>query len=197
MACSNGIISGLRFFAKQKVNTEDFSICEPLFNPCLMDVLTGRYNLLFDAMKETKVDSNQMQKVFELMLGRSLKGNTSTKNNKTIDNDSEESEKDFFARVSEKYSKMGNNMYRVLNMFTDYATHYNVNIHDEENEIPQQIVSRQQRAGEFLDDLFDYFDNSNHFIIDENPDGETFGRRSINPKSEVNINSILTALSKK
>jgi hypothetical protein len=197
MACSNGIISGLKFFANQKVKTKDFKICDAFYNPCLMDILTGRYNLLFNTMKDTKVNDDQLQQVFEMMLGRSLKGNTSNKNNKMLDDIREESERDFFDSVSEKYSNMGGNMYRVLNMFTDYATHYNVNVHDEENEIPQKIVSRQQRAGEFLDELFDYFDNSNHFIIDENTESETFGRRSVNPKSEVNINSILKALSKK
>jgi hypothetical protein len=45
---------------------------------------------------------------------------------------------------------MGNNLYRVLNMFTDYATHYfGSNHHDEENEIHQQVVSLQKKLVNF------------------------------------------------
>ena len=93
---------------------------------------------------------------------------------------------------------MGNNLYRVLNMFTDYATHYfGSNHHDEENEIHQQVVSLQKKAGEFLDYLFEYFEKNNHFLINEDISNEHFGQGSINPESEININNILIAFSKK
>jgi hypothetical protein len=197
MACSNGVISGLKFFANQKVKTEDFRICDPFYNPCLIEMLTGRYNLLFDAMKKIKVEKTDFLRVVEVMLGRRLKNNESNKRDNLINDEREKTEQMFFESISKNYEEMGNNLFRVLNMFTDFATHYNVNANDEENEIPQEIVRRQVRAGEFLDELFDYLDNNNFFVFDENSDNENFGSRSINKESEININSIIRSLSKK
>ncbi len=198
MACSNGIISGLKFFSNQEVKTKDFKICDPFFNPCLIDILIGRYNLLFNTMKTIKLTNDEMKPVFEMILGRQLKASDVLgEKNDLENNEHSQSESEFFDAVSKKYTNLGNNMYGVFNMFTDYATHYNVNERDEENEIPHQIISRQQRAGDFLDDLFGFLEQSGHFIFDENIESKQFGMIDINPDSNINITSILTALSKK
>jgi len=197
MACTNGIISGLKFFGNQKVKTEDFSICDPFFNPCIMDVLIGRYDLLFTALKKINVNEDQFQQLFEMMLGRKLNTNNTNPNSKMKSSENMENEITHFHMLSEKYSEMGNNMFRVLNMFTDYATHYyGSNYHDEENEIHQQVVSLQKKAGEFLDDLFEYFEKSEYFLINEDLSSETFGHRSINLEREADIENIINALSK-
>jgi hypothetical protein len=197
MACSNGILVGLNFFANQKVKTNEFKICDPFYNPCLIEVLVTRYELLFEAMKKLHVSDEQVKKLFELMLGRKLAPSRLYEAQTINANHEEQSELDYFQFLSKEYREMGNNMFRVLNMFTDFATHYGVKGVDENHEISREVVKRQQRAGEFLDLLFEYLDTSGYFIVDENEKSTNFGIRGINSDSKVDINSIINALEKK
>jgi hypothetical protein len=166
----------------------------------MLMMLISQYDLAFTFMKKAQIKKGDFKTLIEVFLGRKIKNPSKGKSNdiaEKMPTENEENETHFFDRSIERFSDLGDNLFGVFNVFTDYASHFTQLEHKEEEEdIHQVIIRRQERAGEFLDDLMEYLNENAFFTFNDNLEDDKFGSTSINPEKKFQLEHFLNYLKK-
>jgi hypothetical protein len=143
-ACSNGVVSGFKELSKMDIKPENLFDIPFWLNPCLITLLTKRFEFQIRVLKNTSLRGEQIQNWIEKNVS---KWNISRN------------------MIFNYISALGENAYSLLNILTDGASNFerderseminmdDINPNREENTSNSERAARQRRIGQFLEAL--------------------------------------------
>ena len=143
-ACSNGMVSGFKELSKMDIKPENLFDIPFWLNPCLITLLTKRFEFQIRVLKNTSLKGVQIQNWIEKNVS---KWNISRN------------------MIFRYIDELGENAYSLLNILTDGASNFerdferaemnmdDINPNREQNTSNSERASRQRRIGQFLEAL--------------------------------------------
>lgn len=144
-ACSNGFVNGFKELSKMDIKPENLFDIPFWINPCLITLLTKRFEFQIRVLKNTSLKGEQIQNWIEKNVS---KWNISRN------------------MIVYYINELGENAYSLLNILTDGASNFElvlerseminmdgINSNREENSSNSERAARQRRIGHFLEAL--------------------------------------------
>lgn len=165
-ACENGLIYGFKELSKMEIKTENLFDVPFWLNPCLVKLLTKKFEFQIKVLKNTSVKGEQIQNWIEKNVS---KWNIS---------------KDLIFKYIEE---LGENAYALLNILSDRASNFQQEVEYErltdnftldypeiqDNSSNSERATRQRKIGQFLESLVEEIlkenDNDNTIIDINSP----------------------------
>jgi hypothetical protein len=161
-ACSNGLIRDFKELSKWVIKPEHLFEIPLWLNPCLLSLLTKKYEFQIKILRNTKLEGKQIQNWIE----KSVKWNISN------------------GVIWKNIEKDGENAFALLNILTDSASNFEHDLiendsfsiidlqhHDEDITSNSERANRQRKVGKFLDTLIEEINKVNqieNIVIDIN-----------------------------